>query len=693
MALNIIKSLLITILLILGLCGCKNSQTTAPTKVKIIPDYTIESGEEVKNIPSWIVALYSDLDESSPSCTGEVVNRNYVLTAAHCIPDPSVLPYIGYTGVSPIQKVQVKNIIAYPGLADVILLQLATPYTRTPSIDFYHGYYFDRYNNYQASTKLIIMGYGFLSDDVSNNDSILNSLQAIVKDYINYPAVQVVVKSIDGITQGGDSGGPLIYNSSFKAKSSEKIIGVLTSGKKAMSNCTVLTSEVLKWIAVNTHRVIFKYPLENTYIKLESQLLNISGWGDFPTNGTVLVYDDISDSPVAKCYSKYMTYTNKDTWSCKAKFDAGYKFQIRNNYQARVVNSSGSIVDSVNFKITDANIDLSITNPDPEMEDFTYHTPKDSTYVIIGNGTPGAKLSFKLTQIDNEPVDNLHPCINQDANLIPANGVWQCEIKSTGNANYYFLVKYTNESASLVDEGDKIYTTVANVIYAVDADNSTPSISIQSPISGSYIAESNYIIKLKLSKSSEVKRVVISFIFNGYFALRDSVEIPPDATNYNIYVGGNSIVRPSDVKITANLYIDNDYGEPLATDSSNYSIVKPIVKVTSLTNSMKVPLKTSIDISGVAYYQGYELNNKIPINSAQVRVEISDKSGNIIDFDCNGDFAVSGGFWHCPNPITFTTPMIYLVSANLYKLGDTTHILAEQYFYISAIIPVGFTNP
>lgn len=165
-------------------------------------------------------------------CTGVALSPTYVLTAKHCLTDPSIKSIAVHystqnhnipkkTGIA----VDMRHIYTPEGTenptfikdADLAILKLTVPH----KLQTYAPVRFD-YSANEGDTA-IIYGYGD-HDNVRSLEVHDKPLYQATMKIQGQPSTQILVKAGDGSTSPGDSGGPLMVGG--------KIVGILWGGDK-----------------------------------------------------------------------------------------------------------------------------------------------------------------------------------------------------------------------------------------------------------------------------------------------------------------------------------------------------------------------------------------------------------------------------------------------------------------------------
>lgn len=179
----------------------------SPTRSEVHP--TIVGGGTVTNNLPWIAALHSN---GGFTCTASQINRDWIITAAHCVPNNSGYSVrIGSLARSSGGTVRnVSQVVRHPEFNwpahDIALLRLAQPYDNSSyvrlatSADVRQG---------QAAT---IYGWGSENPDWSGPlpERLKYANGSISSTSCSSDVAPLICTQTDGSVAGGDSGGPVM---------------------------------------------------------------------------------------------------------------------------------------------------------------------------------------------------------------------------------------------------------------------------------------------------------------------------------------------------------------------------------------------------------------------------------------------------------------------------------------------------
>ena len=213
-----LKLFTLILLLCLSLTACGGGGSDgdgghgACTELKIANGETCESRE----IPVVLLRIKTRAGDST--CTGTIITRTSVLTAAHCLEGASQIEVVHRKGEVYVSQGYYNAYYAYKssyGLSpyDVAILKVSEGFTAAVGIS---STPLDITDTIYGGTRLSVFGFGLDERGQLNH-------QLPKAAYVTFNAIDeghVITLGIDGYGRPGDSGGPLVYKHS--------IVGVLS---------------------------------------------------------------------------------------------------------------------------------------------------------------------------------------------------------------------------------------------------------------------------------------------------------------------------------------------------------------------------------------------------------------------------------------------------------------------------------
>ncbi|XP_053276139.1 granzyme A [Pleuronectes platessa] len=224
----------------------------------------IINGKEVKPHSLPYMAL---LESTEPDCGGILIDKSWVLTAAHCKNIKTV-----WLGVHSIkanednsrQVRKVKKRVPHPcydnvtKVNDIMLLKLGKSVKETKTVKYLK--FVDAIKEPAAGTSCMVAGWGQTNENAKEMFDVLMSVNVTVVDRVKcnsaeyYNCTPVITSSMicagsyrknEGDSCGGDSGGPLVCSGG--------LVGVTSFGRGCgrihkPGVYSFLTEEKLKWI-------------------------------------------------------------------------------------------------------------------------------------------------------------------------------------------------------------------------------------------------------------------------------------------------------------------------------------------------------------------------------------------------------------------------------------------------------------
>lgn len=223
----------------------------------------IIGGEKVDSNP-WVVQLGIFLDSAhtkGSGCTSEAINDSWLITAKHCVTKPDKSTYISedlfavYTNNTAdiknrAKRIAVDKVVTWSS-GDVALIHVSSATKLTAFAQIAAEY---RPNSGDTG---VVQGYGFRKQNPAEQADWLYRANVSViganTDLSGGPAIKV--GGVNGISNFGDSGGPLTVNGK-----NDQIVGVSSSGADNPTNdihstatyANITGTEVRNWIRSTT---------------------------------------------------------------------------------------------------------------------------------------------------------------------------------------------------------------------------------------------------------------------------------------------------------------------------------------------------------------------------------------------------------------------------------------------------------
>ncbi len=164
----------------------------------------------------WEVQLIFVQNGSSYGCTGEAISAEWVLTAQHCIDGISSMNvYYSNSTTNRGTAIAADNWVASDS-GDVALVHLS----QSKNLGSYPALA-DSYTA-NAGDKGVVMGYGRRANAVQSDGLYQANVQVVGASTDAYDGTAVHIKGVNGASNHGDSGGPLLVGG--------KIVGVCSTG-------------------------------------------------------------------------------------------------------------------------------------------------------------------------------------------------------------------------------------------------------------------------------------------------------------------------------------------------------------------------------------------------------------------------------------------------------------------------------
>ncbi|GGK09981.1 hydrolase [Pilimelia anulata] len=187
----------------------------------------------------WISALHTN---GRFTCTSSIIAAEWVITAKHCVDQPSLSVRVGsLTRSSGGSTANVAQVVRAPGNNDVALLKLASGVQATYLTVAAQG-------SLSVGMQERVYGWGYQNSDWTNLAENLRTSSGTVTELdcaSDFGDVACIRN--DGDTAGGDSGGPML-------NSAGDLVAVCSIGNKPTDGSgfggynTIVSSAVRSWI-------------------------------------------------------------------------------------------------------------------------------------------------------------------------------------------------------------------------------------------------------------------------------------------------------------------------------------------------------------------------------------------------------------------------------------------------------------
>ncbi len=228
----------------------------------VVPAHAIENGDPQTPALPWVVRIDADAGKSG-TCTGNLVDASWVLTAKHCLRDGA-----SYGVKRALKDQQWENIgtvaqtVKYPD-EDIALMKLSAP-VPTSLVPAY-----GRLLPYTVQGPAQVFGYG-LTNTGSKSTRLLSAtvtvdrvgrlpLSEIFSDRVGaytgwfdsrmHPwATKVMTTAVNGEAMPGDSGGPVMQFGGVAA--------LISWGLDGVDDSALISQEVMEWVAKTTSKPV-----------------------------------------------------------------------------------------------------------------------------------------------------------------------------------------------------------------------------------------------------------------------------------------------------------------------------------------------------------------------------------------------------------------------------------------------------
>jgi hypothetical protein len=189
----------------------------------------------------WEVQLVFRQGSGTYGCTGEQLNASWILTANHCADGTTAMNvYHSNSTTNPGSPVAVDALYSAPS-GDIALAHLASPYSLGSYPGLNLGY------NATSSGSGTVMGYGNRANGAPADGLYQASVSLTGETTDAYGGTAQHITGVDGASNHGDSGGPLIVGGSVVAVCSTGDVADPGANIHASANYAVL-SQSASWL-------------------------------------------------------------------------------------------------------------------------------------------------------------------------------------------------------------------------------------------------------------------------------------------------------------------------------------------------------------------------------------------------------------------------------------------------------------